>query len=277
MAALTILIPLLLLLVAATKPANSPAFIDVNFILLSAILLCSLFLCRWDIGGYALVIILLAAYVTAAFLRRGPAAGAVSLGLIALPWLLLRLRPRRKGLWLEFPLKDGLFYIAQGGSLRFTNYHGRFARGQKYALDITQLNPLGMRAKGFAPGQLDRYRIYGAIVVSPCAGTVIAATGSAPDELPGVRQNQHTPAGNYILIQLKVLEIQILLAHLQPGSLLVKAGDTVTAGQHLAHVGNSGHTTEPHLHIHAQAISGGAPIPLTFRRRWLVRNSILWH
>lgn len=277
MAALTILIPLLLLLLAATKPASSSArSADVNFILISAILLCSLFTYRWDIGGYALVIILLAAYVTADFLRRGPVAGAISLGLIVLPWLLLRLRPRHKSLDLEFPLKNGLFYIAHGGSSHFTNYHGRFARSQKLALDITQLNPLGMRAKGFAPGQLNRYRIYGAIVVSPCAGTVIAAVDGAPDEPPGVMTNQLAPAGNYLCIQPEGVKIQLLLAHLQPGCLLVKTGDTVTTGQPLARVGNSGHTTEPHLHIHAQAISDGVPVPLTFRRRWLVRNSLFW-
>ena len=276
MAALTILIPLLLLLLAATKPASSPArSADINFILISAILLCSLFLYRWDIGGYFLVAVLLPAYVAAAFLRRGALAGIIALGLIALPWLLLRLRPRHKRLDLEFPLKDGLFYVAHGGSSNLSNYHGRFARSQKYALDITQLNPLGVRAKGLAPHQLDHYRIYGATVRSPCAGTIIAAHNGAPDEPPGVRQNQHAPAGNYLQIQPEGTEIQLLLAHLQPGSLLVKTGDTVLAGQLLARVGNSGHTTEPHLHIHAQ-IGSQIPVPLTFRRRWLVRNSLVW-
>ncbi len=274
MAILTIVIPLLLLLLAAAKPASS---IDPGFILISAILLCAFFVYRWDISSYAVTVLFLPAYIAAVFLFRGTIAGAIAFGLIVLLWFLLRLRPLHKGLDLDFPLKGGLFYIAHGGGSGLSNYHGRFARSQKYALDITQLNSIGARARGLLPKELDRYRIYGAHVYSPCAGTVIAAFDGAPDALIGVLQNQHAPTGNHLWIQPEGTEILLILAHLQPGSLLVKAGDTILAGQLLARVGNSGHTTEPHLHIHAQLEPGNRiPVPLTFRRRWLVRNSIFW-
>jgi hypothetical protein len=39
-------------------------------------------------------------------------------------------------------------------------------------------------------------------------------------------------------------------AHLAPGSVSVKVGDRVTRGQLLGKVGNSGNTTQPHLHLH---------------------------
>ena len=39
-------------------------------------------------------------------------------------------------------------------------------------------------------------------------------------------------------------------AHLQPGSLKVKLGDKVRRGQVVGLVGNSGNSTEPHLHFH---------------------------
>jgi murein DD-endopeptidase MepM/ murein hydrolase activator NlpD len=39
-------------------------------------------------------------------------------------------------------------------------------------------------------------------------------------------------------------------AHLQPGSIKVKVGDKVRRGQVLGLVGNSGNSTEPHLHFH---------------------------
>ena len=39
-------------------------------------------------------------------------------------------------------------------------------------------------------------------------------------------------------------------AHMRPGSLRVKLGDQVTVGQLLGNVGNSGNSSEPHLHMH---------------------------
>jgi murein DD-endopeptidase MepM/ murein hydrolase activator NlpD len=48
-----------------------------------------------------------------------------------------------------------------------------------------------------------------------------------------------------------------MMAHLSPGTIQVKVGDHVTSGQPLAKVGNSGNTTEPHLHIQAQTIGTG--------------------
>ncbi|MXG27645.1 M23 family metallopeptidase [Streptomyces sp. YIM 132580] len=57
-------------------------------------------------------------------------------------------------------------------------------------------------------------------------------------------------------------------AHVRRGSLQVRAGDTVRAGQEIARVGNSGNTTEPHLHFHL--MDGPDPddargVPFTWR------------
>jgi murein DD-endopeptidase MepM/ murein hydrolase activator NlpD len=49
----------------------------------------------------------------------------------------------------------------------------------------------------------------------------------------------------------------LLMGHLSPGSIQVKVGDHVKLGQQIAKVGNSGNTTEPHLHIQAQTIGTG--------------------
>jgi murein DD-endopeptidase MepM/ murein hydrolase activator NlpD len=49
----------------------------------------------------------------------------------------------------------------------------------------------------------------------------------------------------------------LLIGHLSPGSIQVKVGDQVKLGQQIAKVGNSGNTTEPHLHIQAQTIGTG--------------------
>ena len=74
--------------------------------------------------------------------------------------------------------------------------------------------------------------------------------------------------------------VQVLLAHLQHGSLTVRVGDQVTTGQPLGRVGNSGNTSEPHLHIHAvpagtEDVLRGAGVPILFEGRFLARNAIL--
>jgi murein DD-endopeptidase MepM/ murein hydrolase activator NlpD len=74
----------------------------------------------------------------------------------------------------------------------------------------------------------------------------------------------------------------VLLAHLQRDSVTVRAGDTVEVGQAIAKIGNSGNTTEPHLHIHArkanpnQSLLEGEAMSITFFNRFLVRNSLVF-
>jgi murein DD-endopeptidase len=58
-----------------------------------------------------------------------------------------------------------------------------------------------------------------------------------------------TVGGNYVILDLGQGRYAFY-AHLQPGSLRVKAGDKVRRGQVIGLVGNSGNSTEPHLHFH---------------------------
>ena len=68
--------------------------------------------------------------------------------------------------------------------------------------------------------------------------------------------------------------VTIYLAHM----LLVRTGQRVRAGELIGRVGNSGNTTEPHLHIHAEPgaypglFSGEPPVPMRFEGRLLERN-----
>lgn len=41
----------------------------------------------------------------------------------------------------------------------------------------------------------------------------------------------------------------MLLAHLRRGSVCVRPGDTVNAGQQIGECGNSGNSTQPHVHV----------------------------
>jgi murein DD-endopeptidase MepM/ murein hydrolase activator NlpD len=74
------------------------------------------------------------------------------------------------------------------------------------------------------------------------------------------------PAGNYVLLDHGDGEYS-LLAHLIPGSLAVKPADRVVAGQLLGRCGNSGHSSEPHLHYHLQTsakVGDGDGLPAQF-------------
>lgn len=181
-----------------------------------------------------------------------------------------------KAINLEFPLKGGEFCVVHGGSNLILNHHFPVS-AQQYALDILQLNHLGSRINRFNPEMARDYNIFGAIVYSPCDGTVLDVTDQYSDLVPSVMDQEH-PAGNYIAIGKSRSDAVIVLAHLMKDSLLVKKGDMISSGQPLAKVGNTGNTSEPHLHIHAvlnntgDFLFKGKGIPMKFNDKFLVRN-----
>lgn len=178
-----------------------------------------------------------------------------------------------------FPLRDGTFYIAHGGNDVRINYHHAH-RTQKHALDVVKLNRVGARASGLYPKRLPRYAIFDEPVYSPVAGTVLQAVDGLLDLTPPERDPQNR-AGNHVVVKPAGLDVYILLAHLRNGSVSVSEGDTVKQGQLVGRVGNSGNTTEPHLHIHCATIEGadfvgsGDGVPLVFAGRYLRRNSLM--
>jgi len=187
---------------------------------------------------------------------------------------------------LASPLKNGTFYVANGGYSILINPHmkalGRESlaayRAQSYAVDIVRLDRFGRRADGWWPADLQRYHIFGEPVYAPCAGEVVRIEDRLPDLTPPDQDRQH-PAGNHVLLGCG--DTGVLLAHLMQSSLSVKPGDRVQAGQWIGRVGNSGLSTEPHLHLHAQHASAsedflaGEPLPLQIDGRTPVRNSRL--
>lgn len=206
------------------------------------------------------------------------------LGLLVLVlWLicfLVRIYRRSSAITLTFPLKGGLFYTAHGGAFTIINYHSAFVRAQRYACDFVRLNWFGTRAIGVFPNKLELYSIYGATICSPGTGLVLTSVDGLPDLPPGDIKSE-TPVGNHVIIRPDNSDVNVLLAHMKNGSVLVKTGDRVTAGQEIGKVGNSGRTSEPHLHIHAQRqiVRNGetewVPVPIRFGSRWLVRNSLV--
>jgi murein DD-endopeptidase MepM/ murein hydrolase activator NlpD len=94
------------------------------------------------------------------------------------------------------------------------------------------------------------YYCYGQPILAPAAGSVVWTQDSLPDNPPGKMDPAHA-TGNSLILDHGNGEYS-LFAHLQPGSLRVKVGDRVRADAELGRCGNSGNTTEPHLHYHLQ-------------------------
>jgi hypothetical protein len=187
------------------------------------------------------------------------------------------------------PFPSGTYLVVNGGNSGLLNSHlatldpaPRFLpwRGQSHGIDLVRLDRWGLRADAVGPTDPSRYHIYGQMVTAPCTGTVVSTANDRPDMPALTRDPDRTQlAGNHVL--LACTEIEVLLAHLQRGSVRVASGDRVARGAALGLVGNSGNTDEPHLHLSAQrrapgdALIGGDPVPVTIDGRYLARNDRL--
>lgn len=145
------------------------------------------------------------------------------------------------------PPFEGTWFVVWGGRTIADNYHAANAT-QRFATDVL-IRRDGATHTGDGR-KLTDYFAYGQAVLAPGDGAVTVASDTLPDQSPGQSDRAH-PAGNMVLIDHGNGEYS-LLAHLQPKSLRVKPGDRVTAGQPLGLCGNSGNTSEPHVHFHLQ-------------------------
>jgi murein DD-endopeptidase MepM/ murein hydrolase activator NlpD len=158
---------------------------------------------------------------------------------------------------------DGPVTVAWGGPARSVNYHV-VAPAQRWAYDLlVRRAGRSFRENGTA---LTDYYAYGLPVLAPAEGVVRFVSDGAPDKAIGVRNLDTRSCGNRVVIEVAREEF-LFLCHLQAGSIGVQAGERVVAGQVLARVGNSGRSSEPHLHVHLQTTPQpdfGEGIPLYF-------------
>ncbi|HDR7777060.1 TPA: peptidoglycan DD-metalloendopeptidase family protein [Bacillus tropicus] len=143
----------------------------------------------------------------------------------------------------RFPLNERAL-IGWGGDRLETNYHV-IKPNERWAYDIL-IPPAEVKSR-----KLGDYGIYGAKVMAPASGTVVSINNDEKDVVPGEDDFQ-SMAGNHIYLRLDESETYLILAHLKQGSIKVKEGQHVNEGEFLAQVGNSGSSSEPHLHIHHQ-------------------------
>lgn len=179
-------------------------------------------------------------------------------GLVAAGWA-VGVRGCTDAVQVEFPLR-GDWYVAHGGPTVLTNHH-HSSVSQRYALDLIRLDTAGRSYHGDR-GQLASYYAWDSPVYAPVGGRVVAAVGDLPDQPPGVPDPGHPP-GNHVVLE-TADGVRVWLAHLRRGSVAVGAGEAVSAGRLVGRVGNSGNSTEPHLHLHAEVGATGAGVPILF-------------
>jgi hypothetical protein len=183
---------------------------------------------------------------------------------------------------LQFPLRNGKFYIMQGGNSRISNlFHGRFSKSRYgYAMDIGKLNKWGNRGGNVFSEKLEDYEIFNDTVYAPCNGKVLKTLDTVRDNKPGIL-NTNPVHGNHIIIEFNNKKYRLYMVHLRKGSMMVKAGQKVKTGQPLALQGNSGFTIEPHMHIHVwknfpekEPFGEGTSVPILFEGKFYALNDI---
>ncbi|MCY7318785.1 MAG: M23 family metallopeptidase [Ramlibacter sp.] len=191
---------------------------------------------------------------------------------------------------MRFPLAGGTFLVVNGGDDIRINAHlesrdlpdPRFKawRGNGYAVDLVAIDRWGLRASGLQPADNAVYRSFGWPVLSPCDAVVLTAIDGRPDMTPPESDTLEHLAGNHVMLACGGVHprVHVVMAHFRQGSVRVRAGDAVQAGQPIAELGNSGGTEEAHLHIHVQRPGstempmGGERLPATYFGRFLVRG-----
>lgn len=130
---------------------------------------------------------------------------------------------------------------------------GTPAIAQRFAIDYVQMDSAGRTFSGDRASNANYYA-QGEEALAVMDGIVAATKDSIPENVPGptsraVPITLETVGGNHVVIDIGGGRYAFY-AHLQPGSLRVRKGERVRRGQVLGLVGNSGNSTEPHLHFH---------------------------
>jgi hypothetical protein len=188
---------------------------------------------------------------------------------------------------IAFPLRGEWMALRTPGDRVPTHGTDRF--GQRYAYDLWRVDA---RAGGYHPASRLRLWVtgvptrecygWGEQVHAPVAGTVVRAVDGVPErgwvhplrELARIvalsltfrAERAAELAGNHVIIQ--GAAGYVLLAHLVPGSVAVREGQTLAEGDVIGRVGHSGNSTAPHLHL--QLMDGPSPmaasgLPCSFR------------
>ena len=183
-------------------------------------------------------------------------------------------------------------WMARNSPARRVPSHGTHALGSTYAIDFIAVDARGRSAPAtwrtlLATEPPEVFVGYGRPILAPIAGTVVVAHDGEEDHgarrsqfalLPyalgqaaRLREGMAAIAGNHVVLALGPRGPFVALVHLRRATLQVGVGDAVAVGEALAECGNSGNSTQPHVHVQASdslewPAARGLPIAFRFRR-----------
>ncbi len=131
--------------------------------------------------------------------------------------------------------------------------HGALWLSQRFAIDWLRVNEEGQTHVG-DPLRNENYFCHGVEALAAADATVVGTKDGIPENVPGEESRAvvitpETVGGNWVALDLGDGRYA-MYAHLIPGSIKVRPGQKVKQGEVLGRVGNTGNSTEPHLHFH---------------------------
>ena len=192
---------------------------------------------------------------------------------------------------IELSLPFAGLWLVQNSPARRIPSHGTELLGERYAIDFIGADDRRRTARArdwrtvFATEPPERFVGFGRPVLAPAGGIVAAVHDAEPDhaarrsqlalvpyaagQAARLRRGLGAIAGNYVIIALDGGDAFVALVHLRAGSVSVAVGQPVVDGQQIASCGNSGNSTQPHLHVQVMDsadLSVARGLPVAFRR-----------
>jgi murein DD-endopeptidase MepM/ murein hydrolase activator NlpD len=150
---------------------------------------------------------------------------------------------------LILPFKDE-WTVTWGGDTKELNYHIE-SDAQKNAFDFVITNEKGNSFEKDGKTN-DDYYAFGKELIAPCDGEIVLVVDGVKDNLPGELNPIYAP-GNTVILKTANNEY-LFFAHFKQNSIVVIQGQRVKQGELLGLCGNSGNSSEAHLHFHIQNV-----------------------
>jgi hypothetical protein len=189
---------------------------------------------------------------------------------------------------LDLPFRGS--WLARNSPAGRVPSHGTHLFGTTYAIDFVAVDERGLPAPrtwrtALSVETPELFRGFDQPVLAPATGRVVVAHDGEVDHVARrsqltlvayavgqrgrVRGGPRAVAGNHVVVALGPAGPFVLVAHLRQGSVRVVPGGAVAAGDVLGACGNSGNSTQPHIHVQVTDSldwSSARGLPMLFRR-----------